>query len=239
MNDLIFIKLFSLIFVNSDQVSQPKLNGNYRSTHQTLIDNCHESQNASASVNWIQKKIQHISNFYENSLPIEGNKIKMDVINQQIKEEMQILNELKNELRRLPEPDKTQGFTGQIYSTRNASADEIHLHSKYFNSNERLITPSKISEKELESKEGRNIWICSLEDDKVISTVNTAKNHDEVNITDKFWIMNNSRNRYKQNSSAASSKNSEHSSDAHNFLKKRSNLKYDPMESMKQAKQRK
>lgn len=51
--------------------------------------------------------------------------------------------------------------------------------------------------------------------------------------------MKNSKNLFNPNSSATSSKNSEHNSEAHNFLKKRSNLKYDPMESAKQAKQRK
>ena len=81
----------------------------------------------------------------------------MDVINQRIKEEMQILNELKNELRRLPEPEKLQDTSGQIYSSRNTSAAEVHLNTHFLNSDERLIPPNKSSRNGLDIKAGRNI----------------------------------------------------------------------------------
>lgn len=162
---------------------------------------------------------------------------KIEVIDQQLKEDLLKLNELNNEVKKLPDRIKKQIWDEKVYS--NIIEDPESKKVSNSTKNQQIEDHKDFVFKE-GCKTDRKICVWSFDDNKEIKNKNPAQDYDNTKIVSNFRTNSNSRNLFSSDFSASNSKNNEQISEAQkNFLKKRSNLKYDPMESARLAKQNK
>ena len=163
-----------------------------------------------------------------------GKKRKIAAIGNKLREDLKFIEDLKNEIYELPNSRKDQITSNNIYSSTKAA--ETLANNPYTSYDERKIRPSIEYSQEIKKPMERNICICSLEDSAISANTNKNETLRDSKLNNRIAEVNISRSSWN-NISISSSKNPEQSSERQkNFLRKRSNLKYDPMESARLAK---